>query len=200
MASGIDPGILPLLLMAIGLITVVIYAARHQIGVNSVYKNVQRLGNLTNSGQLYPGVHGIIKGRKFNCYYKNVKSESISFLMTIFIGRKVDAELDPNIILSLGLKNSNVYTMALRKRYFDIRYLPKELQERQIWHLMNRIGSYKDFKHFVKLSIGTDAIRYHHHFTGMKMNYIQDIIALLILIAERVEKIGPVFRIKGFDY
>lgn len=200
MASGDFLENLPLLLMVIALIFIIYYAARHQIGVNSVFKKVQKLGNLNYTGKLYPGVNGIVHGRQFNCYYKNVKSKSASFLFSIFIGRKEDVSIDANIVLSIGLKKSNVYTLNLPQKYFDFRYLPNELRDRNIWQLMYRIISSKDFQHFVKLSIDTDAVRYHHHFTGMKMSYIQNILGLLLLIAERVEKIGPVFRIKGFDY
>lgn len=200
MASGDFLENLPLLLMVIGFIFIIYYASRHQIGVNSVFKKVQKLGNLTYTSKLYPGAHGMVHGRQFNCYYKAVKSKSASLLFSIFIGRKEDVSIDANIVLSVGLKKGNVYTLNLPQKYFDFRYLPNELRDRNIWQLMHRIINSKDFQHFVKLSIDTDAIKYHHHFTGMKMSYIQNILSLLICIAEHVEKIGPVFRIKGFDY
>ncbi len=200
MASGDFLENLPLLLMAIGFIFVIYYASRHHMGVNSVFKKVQKLGNLTYTSKLYPGAHGIVYGREFNCYQKDVKSKSASLLFSIFIGRKEEVSIDANIVLSIGLKRGNVYTLDLPQKYFDFRYLPKELRDKNIWQLMQIIINSRDFQHFVKLSIDTDAIKYHHHFTGMKMIYIQNILNLLILIAERVEKIGPVFRIKGFDY
>jgi len=129
-----------------------------------------------------------------------VKSKSASFLFSIFIGRKEDVSIDANIVLSIGLKKSNVYTLNLPQKYFDFRYLPNELRDRNIWQLMHRIINSKDFQYFVKLSIDTDAVKYHHHFTGMKMDYIQNILNLLLSMAGCVDKIGPVFRIKGYDY
>ena len=125
------------------------------MGVNSVFKKVQKLGNLTYTDKLYPGAHGIVHGRQFNGYYKNVKSKSASLLFSIFIGRKADVRIDANIVLSMRLKKSNVYTLHLPQKYFDFRYLSNELRDRNMWQLMYRIINSKDFQHFVKLSIDT---------------------------------------------
>lgn len=198
MASGDFLENLPLLFMVIAFIFIIYYAARHQMGVNSVFKRVQKLGNLKGTDKTYPGLHGILYDRQFNCYFEEVKSKPGQpfFLISLYISREIDA----NIVLSLGLKRSNIFGFNLPQKYFDFRYLPKELKDRNIGQLMYKIAKSKDFQHFVKLSIEADTIKYHHHFTGMKMEYIQNILNLLLLMAERVEKIGPVFRIKGYDY
>ena len=61
-ASGGFVENLPLLFMVIGLIIIIYYAARHQMGVNSVFRRVQRLGNLKGKDKNYPGLHGILYG------------------------------------------------------------------------------------------------------------------------------------------
>lgn len=64
--------------------------------------------------------------------------------------------------------------------------MPKDMMDSQISHAMNVIYSSKDFKHFVKIAIGTDAVMYYHHLTGMNMHYFHAVLFLLERLAERL--------------
>jgi hypothetical protein len=188
---------LPLLFMGIGFAFVTYYVVRQQLKVNSVFRRVGRMGNLQGTDKWYPGKHGILNGRSFYCYYEEIESKPGQpfFLLSLYLSRNMDV----NIVFKLDLKGHNVYGLSLPQKSFQFQYLPDDIRDEKIKQLMFRIISSKDFEHFVRISIEGDAVKYHHHITGMETEYIHNIVRLLFCMAERVERIGPVFRIKGFD-
>jgi hypothetical protein len=186
--------------MGICTIFIIYFIVKHEKGVNSVIRKVQSLGTFQGVKGFHPGVYGNYHGRALNCYYEHPDSETMGILTQTMWGFRLAKSVETFLVLRVGLNTSNVFTLNIPRKYFKASNMPKDIMDSQISQAMNVICNLKDFKHFVKISIGTDAVMYYHHLTGMNMHYFQAVLFLLERLAERVETIGPVFDIKGFDH